>query len=71
MAEETGFEPARGCPQHTFQACALNHSATPPRGLETYRELVDISTLNSVPTYQAASGRVALGAGADKLFCSG
>ena len=30
MAEETGFEPARACAQHAFQACALNRSATPP-----------------------------------------
>ncbi len=30
MAEMTGFEPARGCPQHAFQACALNRSATSP-----------------------------------------
>ena len=30
MAERTGFEPARRCRQHAFQACALNHSATSP-----------------------------------------
>ncbi len=30
MAETTGFEPARSCPQHAFQACALNRSATSP-----------------------------------------
>jgi hypothetical protein len=24
-AEDAGFEPARGCPQHAFQACALGH----------------------------------------------
>jgi hypothetical protein len=25
VAEDAGFEPARGCPQHAFQACALGH----------------------------------------------
>jgi hypothetical protein len=25
LAEDAGFEPARGCPQHAFQACALGH----------------------------------------------
>lgn len=32
MAEEEGFEPSRQvwARQHAFQACALNHSATPP-----------------------------------------
>ena len=29
-AEKTGFEPARDCSPHAFQACALNHSATSP-----------------------------------------
>ncbi len=29
-AEETGFEPARDCSPHAFQACAFDHSATPP-----------------------------------------
>jgi hypothetical protein len=24
-AEDKGFEPLRGCPQHAFQACALGH----------------------------------------------
>jgi hypothetical protein len=32
MAERAGFEPAiGGCPIHTFQACAFNHSATSPQ----------------------------------------
>ena len=30
MAEDAGFEPARGCPLHAFQACALGHYANPP-----------------------------------------
>ena len=30
LAEGEGFEPSRGCPQHAFQASALNHSAIPP-----------------------------------------
>src|SRR5947209_1397654 len=35
VAEGAGFEPARSCPQHAFQACALNHSAIPPgRGVD-------------------------------------
>jgi hypothetical protein len=25
LAEDRGFEPLRGCPQHAFQACALGH----------------------------------------------
>jgi hypothetical protein len=25
VAEDKGFEPLRGCPQHAFQACALGH----------------------------------------------
>jgi hypothetical protein len=25
LAEDAGFEPARGCPQHDFQSCALGH----------------------------------------------
>ena len=33
MAEEEGFEPSiRFWRIHTFQACAFNHSATPPFG---------------------------------------
>ena len=32
MAEEEGFEPSLGFrPKHTFQACAFNHSAIPPK----------------------------------------
>lgn len=34
MAERAGFEPARGCPQHAFQACALNRSAISPNVAE-------------------------------------
>ena len=32
LAEEEGFEPSKQvlAHQHAFQACALNHSATPP-----------------------------------------
>ena len=30
LAEDAGFEPARGCPLHAFQACALGHYANPP-----------------------------------------
>jgi hypothetical protein len=30
MAEDAGFEPARSCPLHAFQACALGHYANPP-----------------------------------------
>ena len=30
LAEDTGFEPVRGCPLHAFQACALGHYANPP-----------------------------------------
>jgi hypothetical protein len=29
-AEDRGFEPLRGFPQHAFQACALGHYANPP-----------------------------------------
>ncbi len=37
MAEGAGFEPARSCPQHAFQACALNRSAIPPEHTENRR----------------------------------
>ena len=30
MAVREGFEPSNGCPLHTFQACAFDHSATSP-----------------------------------------
>ena len=32
LAEDAGFEPARGFPLHAFQACALGHYANPPPG---------------------------------------
>ncbi len=36
MAEEEGFEPSLGFrPKHTFQACAFNHSAIPPKNVMT------------------------------------
>ena len=31
MAEGAGFEPATPFGEHAFQACALSHSAIPPR----------------------------------------
>ena len=35
MAEREGFEPSLGYkPKHAFQACAINHSATSPDGVE-------------------------------------
>lgn len=30
VAEAQGFEPWRACALHAFQACALDHYATPP-----------------------------------------
>ena len=36
MAEKEGFEPSNGCPLHTFQACAFDHSATSPIGRGSY-----------------------------------
>lgn len=40
MAEEEGFEPSRQdlARQHAFQACALNHSATPPETASSIAE---------------------------------
>jgi len=32
MAERKGFEPSTHCCEHAFQASALNHSATSPKG---------------------------------------
>lgn len=47
MAEGAGFEPARACTQHAFQACALNRSAIPPEGRDyshATREIKPVDT---------------------------
>ncbi len=50
MAEGKGFEPSIPFGKHAFQACALNHSATPPRTPHA------IGKLRRAATIQALSG---------------
>ncbi len=58
MAEEEGFEPSRQvlAHQHAFQACALNHSATPPKfcggegGIRTHE-----TEFNRLPDFESGS----------------
>ncbi len=50
MAEGKGFEPSIPFGKHAFQACALNHSATPPRTPHA------IGKLRRAATIQGLSG---------------
>src|SRR5450631_2557337 len=57
-AEDAGFEPARSCPLHAFQACALGHYANPPPSRLSRGDVEGLADRGPrAPVWPADSGR--------------